>query len=131
MVTALIISLIAGGLLINWQRIKNNILHPQPSPFNELIKNYSGQEVVVYGDLIHNVYITDVNPNNIFYLKANNINYQVVIDEKELAQIWKQGKMIITSKQSLLALPPQYSTGKILNQVDDLVIIKNEHQDSE
>lgn len=131
LVFALIISLIAGSLVINWQRIKNNILHPQPSSFNELVKNYSGQEMVVYGDLIHNVYITDLNPSNIFYLKANNINYQVVIDKTELAQIWKQGKIIITSKQSLLELDPQYSTGKILNQADDLLIIKNEHQDLE
>lgn len=130
-ITALIFSLIASGLLMNWQRIKNNILHPQPSPFYELIKDYSGQEVAVYGDLISNVYIIDLNPSNIFYLKANNINYQVVIDETELAQIWKQEKMVIISKQSLLELAPQYSTGKILNQVGDLVIIKNEHQNSE
>jgi 4-amino-4-deoxy-L-arabinose transferase-like glycosyltransferase len=130
-ITALIISLIAGGLVINWQQIKSSILHPQPSPFNELIKNYNGQEVAVYGDLIHNVYVIDLNPSNIFYLKANNINHEVVIDEANLTQIWKQGKMIITSKQSLLELPPQYSTSKILNQVDDLVIIINEHKDSE
>ena len=130
-VTAFIISLIVGGLLINWKYIKSNILQPRPSPFNELVKNYSGQEVAVYGDLIHNVYIIDLDPSNIFYLKANNINYEVVIDVVELAQIWKQGKMIITSKQSLIELPPQYSTSKILNQVGDLVIIKNEHQDSE
>jgi 4-amino-4-deoxy-L-arabinose transferase-like glycosyltransferase len=128
-VIAFIISLMAGGLLINWQRIKNNILHPQPSPFNELIKNYSSQEMAVYGDLITNVYIIDLTPSNIFYLKANNINYQVVIDEEELVQIWKQGKMIITSKQSLSELAPKYSTAKILNQVGDLVIIQNEHPD--
>jgi 4-amino-4-deoxy-L-arabinose transferase-like glycosyltransferase len=73
-IIALIFSLIAGGLLINWQGMKNTILHPQPSPFNELIKNYSGQELVVYGDLITNVYIIDLTPSNIFYLKANNIN---------------------------------------------------------
>ncbi len=130
-IIALIISLIAGGLVINWQRIKGSILHPQPSPFNELIKDYSGQEVVVYGDLIHNVYVIDLNPSDIFYLKANNINHQVVVDETDLIQAWEQGKMIITTKQSLLELAPQYSTGKILNQVGDLVIIKNEHKDSE
>jgi 4-amino-4-deoxy-L-arabinose transferase-like glycosyltransferase len=130
-VTALIMSLIVGGLLINWQYIKANILHPQPSPFNELIKDYSGQEVAVYGDLIHHVYVLDLNPSNIFYLKANNINYQIVVDEADLEQIWAQGKMIIISKQSLSELASQYSTGKILNQVGDLAIIKNERQDLE
>ncbi|MBT4349263.1 hypothetical protein HOD19_00580 [bacterium] len=130
-VNALIFGLIAGGLIINWQGIKNNVLYPQPSPFNELIKNYNGQETAVYGDLIHNVYVIDLNPSNIFYLKANNINHEVIINEANLAQVWKEGKMIIMSKQSLLELPPQYSTSKILNQVDDLMIIKNEHKDSE
>jgi len=130
-IIALIISLIAGGLVINWQKIKNSILHPQPLPFNELVKNYSGQEMAVYGDLIHNVFVIDLNPSDIFYLKANNIKHEVIVDEADLKQIWEQGKMIIISQQSLLELPVEYSTSKILNQVGDLVIIKNEHQNLE
>lgn len=125
-ITSLIISLIAGGLVINWKKIKNNILHPQPSQFNELIKNYSGQEVVVYGDIIHNVFVIDLNPSDIFYLKANNINHRVITDLADLMKSWKQGKTIITSKQSLLELPPEYLNSKILNQIDNLIIIKKQ-----
>lgn len=130
-IIALVAGLVAGGWVINWKRIKNNILHPQPSQFAQLIKNYNNQEMAVYGDLIHNVYVIDLNPSNIFYLKTNNINHQVITDLDSLTQIWEQGKMIVITKQSLSELPSQYSNGKILNQVDDLLIIKKEIEISE
>lgn len=130
-ITALVFGLIAGGLVINWQLIKSNILHPQPSQFEDLIKNYSGKEVAVYGDLIHNVFVLDLNPSNLFYLKVNNISHEVITDLTALAQIWEQDKMILISKQSLSELPAQYLTGEILNQVGDLIIIKKANKVSE
>lgn len=123
-IVALVISLIVGGLFINWQRIKNSILHPHPSSFNELVKDYGGQEVAIYGDLIHNVYVVDLDPSNIFYLKANNINHELIFDLVDLNRAWDQGKIIITSKHSLADFPLEYSES-ILDQVGDLLMIKN------
>lgn len=127
-VTVLVIGLIAGGLFINWQRIKNSILHPHPSSFNELVKDYNGQEVSIYGDLIHNVYVVDLDPSNIFYLKSQNINHELIFDPVDLGEAWDQGKVIITSKQSLVDLPLEYSSST-LNEVDNLLMIKNKDKD--